>query len=126
MTFADWCAEVRGLADQQWPEVSDQCPTLYAVWGGGATLRQALHKIRLILQPKAAWRRRQAMDHFERTLIAAWFAAAIWFVAMIALSIIARGWTSCRNGWEVPDMIKAEGSHNYAIGAGLAPVVLLW
>jgi hypothetical protein len=27
----------------------------------------------------------------RRTLIAAWFATAIWFVAMIALSIIARG-----------------------------------
>jgi hypothetical protein len=36
-TFADWCAEVRELAGERWPEVSDQCATLYAVWGGGAT-----------------------------------------------------------------------------------------
>jgi hypothetical protein len=34
--FADWCAEVRDLAGERWPEVSDQAPTLYAVWGGGA------------------------------------------------------------------------------------------
>jgi hypothetical protein len=52
MTFADWCAEVRELADEQWPEVSDQCPTLYAVWGGGATPHQALHMIGLILPPR--------------------------------------------------------------------------
>ncbi len=35
------------------PEVSDQAPTLYAVWGGGATPAQALHMVGLILPPKA-------------------------------------------------------------------------
>ncbi len=53
-TFADWCAEVRDLAGERWPEVSDQAPTLYAVWGGGATPQQALHMVGLILPPKAA------------------------------------------------------------------------
>jgi hypothetical protein len=40
-TFADWCAEVRDLAGERWPEVSDQAPTLYAAWGGGATAKSA-------------------------------------------------------------------------------------
>jgi hypothetical protein len=53
-TFADWCAEVRELAGERWPEVSDQAPTLYAVWGGGATPTQALYMIGLILPQKAA------------------------------------------------------------------------
>jgi hypothetical protein len=53
-TFADWCAEVRDLAAERWPEVSDQAPTLYAVWGGGATPAQAIHMVNLILPPKAA------------------------------------------------------------------------
>jgi hypothetical protein len=52
-SFADWCAEVRDLAGDRWPEVSDQAPTLYAVWGGGATPQQALHMVGLILPPKA-------------------------------------------------------------------------
>ncbi|MGI8567881.1 MAG: hypothetical protein ACR2KT_01730 [Methylocella sp.] len=56
-TFSDWCAEVRDLAAERWPEVSDQAPTLYAVWGGGATPQQALHMVGLILPPKAANRR---------------------------------------------------------------------
>jgi hypothetical protein len=53
-TFADWCVEVRDLAGDCWPDVSDQAPTLYAVWGGGATPAQALHMVGLILPPKAA------------------------------------------------------------------------
>ena len=53
-TFADWCAEVRDLAGQPWPEVADQCATLYAVWGGGATPAQAVYMIGLILPPQAA------------------------------------------------------------------------
>ena len=53
-TFADWCAEVRDLAGERWPEVSDQCATLYAVWGGGATPVQAIHTVALILPAKAA------------------------------------------------------------------------
>jgi hypothetical protein len=53
-TFADWCAEVRDLAGERWPEVADQCATLYAVWGGGATPAQALYMVGLILPPKAA------------------------------------------------------------------------
>ena len=53
-TFADWCADVRDLAGERWAEVSDQAPTLYAVWGGGATPQQALHMVGLILPSKAA------------------------------------------------------------------------
>jgi len=30
-------AHVRDLAGERWPEVSDEAPTLYAVWGGDAT-----------------------------------------------------------------------------------------
>jgi hypothetical protein len=52
--FADWCAEVRDLAGERWPEVADQCATLYATWGGGATAAQALYMVGLILPPKAA------------------------------------------------------------------------
>jgi hypothetical protein len=54
VSFSDWVAEVRDLAGERWPEVSDQAPTLYAVWGGGATPQQALHMVGLILPPKAA------------------------------------------------------------------------
>jgi len=54
LTFSDWCTEVRELAGERWPEVADQCATLYAVWGGGATPAQALHMLSLILPPKAA------------------------------------------------------------------------
>jgi hypothetical protein len=53
VTFADWCSGVRELAEERWPEISDQAPTLYAVWGGGATPAQALHMVGLILPPKA-------------------------------------------------------------------------
>jgi hypothetical protein len=53
-TFADWCIEIRDLAGERWAEVSDQAPTLYAVWGGGATPAQAFHMVGLILPPKAA------------------------------------------------------------------------
>ena len=53
-TFADWCAEIRELAGERWPEFSDQAPTLYAVWGGGATPQQALYMVGLILPPKTA------------------------------------------------------------------------
>jgi len=42
------------LAGERWPEFSDQAPTLYAVWGGGATPAQALCMVELILTPKAA------------------------------------------------------------------------
>jgi hypothetical protein len=45
LTFADWCADVRDLAGVRWPEVADQCATLYAVWCGGATPAQALHMV---------------------------------------------------------------------------------
>lgn len=53
-TFADWCVEIRDLAGERWPDFSDQAPTLYAVWGGGATPQQALYMVGLILPPKAA------------------------------------------------------------------------
>lgn len=43
LTFADWFAELRELAAERWPDVADQGPTIYAVWGGGATPAQALH-----------------------------------------------------------------------------------
>ena len=46
--------EVREPAGEGWPEVSDQAPTLYAVWSGGATPAQAIHMVNLILPPKAA------------------------------------------------------------------------
>jgi hypothetical protein len=52
--FSDWCAKVRELAGQRWPDVADQCATLYALWGGGATPAQALHMVNLILPPQAA------------------------------------------------------------------------
>jgi hypothetical protein len=34
--------------------VADQAPTIYAVWGGGATPAQALYMVGLILPPKTA------------------------------------------------------------------------
>jgi len=52
--LADWCAEIRELAGERWPEFSDQAPTLYAVWGGGSTSAQALYMVGLILPPKTA------------------------------------------------------------------------
>jgi len=53
-TFADWFAELRELAGERWADVADQGPTIYAVWGGGATPAQALYMVGLILPPKAA------------------------------------------------------------------------
>ena len=53
-TFADWFAELRELAGERWAEVADQAPTIYAVWGGGATPAQALYMGGLILPPKTA------------------------------------------------------------------------
>jgi hypothetical protein len=53
-TFSDWFAELRELAGDRWPDVADQAPTVYAVWGGGATPQQALYMVQLILPPKAA------------------------------------------------------------------------
>jgi hypothetical protein len=53
-TFADWFAELRELAGERWAEVADQAPTIYAVWGGGATPAQALYMVGLILPPKTA------------------------------------------------------------------------
>jgi hypothetical protein len=52
--IADWFAELRELAGDRWPEVADQAPTVYAVWGGGATPPQALYMVGLILPPKTA------------------------------------------------------------------------
>ena len=37
LNYADWLAEVRDLAGENWPAVAQQAATLYAVWGGGAT-----------------------------------------------------------------------------------------
>jgi hypothetical protein len=54
VTFADWFAELRELAGDRWPDVADQAPTVYAVWGGGATPAQAFYMVQLILPPKAA------------------------------------------------------------------------
>ena len=53
-TFADWFAELRRLAEESWADVADQAPTVYAVWGGGATPAQALYMVGLILPPKTA------------------------------------------------------------------------
>ena len=53
-TFADWLAELRELAGERWADVADQVPTIYAVWGGGATPAQALCMVGLILPPKTA------------------------------------------------------------------------
>ena len=53
-TFADWFAELRELAGERWADVADQAPTVYAVWGGGATPAQALYMVGLILPPKTA------------------------------------------------------------------------
>jgi hypothetical protein len=33
---------VSELAGERWPDVAEQAPTVYAVWGGGATPAQAL------------------------------------------------------------------------------------
>ena len=54
VAFADWLAELRNLAGEQWPAVADNSLTLYAVWGSGATPAQALHMVGLILPPKVA------------------------------------------------------------------------
>jgi hypothetical protein len=53
-TFSDWFAELRELAGDRWPDVADQAPTVYAVWGGGATPQQALYMVGPILPPKVA------------------------------------------------------------------------
>jgi hypothetical protein len=53
-TFADWFAELRELAGKSWPDVADQAPTVYAVWGGGAPPAQAIYMVGLILPPKTA------------------------------------------------------------------------
>jgi hypothetical protein len=47
-------AELRELAGERWADVADQAPTVYAVWGGGATPAQALYMVGLILPPKTA------------------------------------------------------------------------
>ena len=52
-TFSDWCAEVRELAGERWPDFSEQAPTL-AGWRGGATPAQAFYIVGLILPPKTA------------------------------------------------------------------------
>ena len=39
---------------ERWADVADQAPTIYAVWGGGATPAQALYMVGLILPPKTA------------------------------------------------------------------------
>ena len=44
-------AHVRDLSGERRPEVSDEAPTLYAVWGGDATPQQALHMMDLIFRP---------------------------------------------------------------------------
>jgi hypothetical protein len=53
-TFSDWFAELRELDGERWADVADQAPTIYAVWGGGATPAQALYMVGLILPPKTA------------------------------------------------------------------------
>ena len=53
-TFTDWFAELRELAGDRWPDVADQAPTVYAIWGGGATPQQALYMVGLIRPPKVA------------------------------------------------------------------------
>ena len=42
-TFVDWFAELRELAGERWPELSEQAPTSFAIWVGGATPARALH-----------------------------------------------------------------------------------
>jgi hypothetical protein len=44
-------AGVPELAGERWPDVAEQAPTVYAVWGGGATPAQALYMVGLILPP---------------------------------------------------------------------------
>ncbi|MGB6176435.1 MAG: hypothetical protein WBF43_08890 [Methylocella sp.] len=51
---ADWLAKLRELAGGGWADVASQAPTVYAVWGGGATPAQALYMVGLILPPKTA------------------------------------------------------------------------
>jgi hypothetical protein len=51
-TFADWFAELRELA-RALTDDADQAPTVYAVWGGGATPAQALYMVGVILPPTA-------------------------------------------------------------------------
>jgi hypothetical protein len=53
-TFVDWFAELRELAGERWPEISEQAPTAFATWVGGATPAQALHMINVILPPRTA------------------------------------------------------------------------
>ncbi|MDQ6868729.1 MAG: hypothetical protein M3178_10100 [Pseudomonadota bacterium] len=43
------------MAGERWADVADQAPTIYAVWGGGATPAQALYMVGLILPPKRRW-----------------------------------------------------------------------
>jgi hypothetical protein len=52
-TFVDWIAELRELAGERWPEISEQAPTAFARVGG-ATPVQALHMINAILPPRTA------------------------------------------------------------------------
>ena len=46
-TFADWFAELKELAGERWRASADQAPTIYAVWGDGATPAQALYTVGL-------------------------------------------------------------------------------
>jgi hypothetical protein len=59
-TFADWFAELRELAGERWADVADQAPTVYAVWGGGATPAQALYM-------GGSFSRRRQRRHRRRT-----------------------------------------------------------
>jgi hypothetical protein len=45
---------VSELAGERWPDVAEQAPTVYAVWGGEPTPAQALYMVGLILPPTAA------------------------------------------------------------------------
>jgi hypothetical protein len=45
---------VSELAGERWPDVAEQAPTVYAVWGGGATTAQSLYMVGVILPPKTA------------------------------------------------------------------------
>jgi hypothetical protein len=40
--FADWFAELRELAGERWPEISEQAPTAFATW---VDARRALHDV---------------------------------------------------------------------------------
>ena len=50
----DWFAELRELAGERWPKLSEQAPNSFATWIGGATPAQALHMINAILPPRTA------------------------------------------------------------------------